>query len=356
MSLEFSLTAVKTTDTNAVLDVLSKFYASYELTLVEERIGNRAGKYANSPRYYTDLKTYAKQELKESGEFNSNFAIAENLSENVGWILIEYSPHYAPLTPNIHTELTRLLSSSLDTIAFEYSEIDTNSSYHFKGLYQGELVDAIETSEGEIHLQRGQFVNLPLCNDDPDLQEPIERKIQECYGFDLNADDMFMEFDMQTRRRFYLKGSSHSIVSYLKNQSAYAVKRPITLSGSMKVMDVMESTKQYLAEQGWIVHIPSKDKQANYETLPKSERAILRSSMIKDHFMKIAYSTCLLVINETINEKVNYIGSSTFLEMGYAFSLNKPIYLLHNIPDQTSTAEIEGMLPIVINGDLSKIK
>ena len=53
----------------------------------------------------------------------------------------------------------------------------------------------------------------------------------------------------------------------------------------------------------------------------------------------------------------DYIGGNTFLEMGLACWLNKPIYLINPIPKELSyTEEIRGMQPIVINNDLSLIK
>ncbi len=132
MSLGFSLIAVKSTDTNAIMNTLADFYTDHQLGLVEERIGDRTGKYATSPSSYQDLKTYAERELKYSTGFTSNFALAENLPDNIGWTLIEYHPHFAPYTVNIHTELTARFSSTLQTIAFEYSELDTVDFYYFK--------------------------------------------------------------------------------------------------------------------------------------------------------------------------------------------------------------------------------
>lgn len=44
------------------------------------------------------------------------------------------------------------------------------------------------------------------------------------------------------------------------------------------------------------------------------------------------------------------------LEMGIAAYLEKPIYLLDEIPSQVDRMdEIQGMMPIVINFDLKKI-
>ena len=43
------------------------------------------------------------------------------------------------------------------------------------------------------------------------------------------------------------------------------------------------------------------------------------------------------------------------MEMGLAFHLNKPIYLLQTIPQQDSTEEILGMEVIELHGDLQQL-
>ena len=60
------------------------------------------------------------------------------------------------------------------------------------------------------------------------------------------------------------------------------------------------------------------------------------------------------IIDETIEK--NYIGGATFLEIYDAFRLNKKIYLYNDIPEGMLYDEIQGFAPIIINGDLSKIK
>ena len=51
-----------------------------------------------------------------------------------------------------------------------------------------------------------------------------------------------------------------------------------------------------------------------------------------------------------------YIGGNTFLEMGFAHVLGKPLYLLNHVPDVSYTDELEAMCPIVIDGQLDLIK
>jgi len=60
------------------------------------------------------------------------------------------------------------------------------------------------------------------------------------------------------------------------------------------------------------------------------------------------------IIDETIEK--NYIGGATFLEIYDAFRLNKKIYLYNDIPEGILYDEIQGFAPIIINGDLSKVK
>lgn len=64
----------------------------------------------------------------------------------------------------------------------------------------------------------------------------------------------------------------------------------------------------------------------------------------------------MLIANVERKGIKGYIGGNSFLEMGFAFVLKKPIYLLHEIPDIEYRDEIEAMMPIIINGDFSKIK
>jgi len=51
----------------------------------------------------------------------------------------------------------------------------------------------------------------------------------------------------------------------------------------------------------------------------------------------------------------NYIGANTFLEMAFAYILKKPIFILNNIPEQPNTVEIEGLKPILLNGNLNAL-
>jgi len=78
--------------------------------------------------------------------------------------------------------------------------------------------------------------------------------------------------------------------------------------------------------------------------------------LIRNHFREIEKSEAILVLNYSKGRAKNYIGGNTLMEMGYAFYLNKKIFLLNPIPYQSYRDEIVAMQPKVLKGDLGKIK
>ena len=52
----------------------------------------------------------------------------------------------------------------------------------------------------------------------------------------------------------------------------------------------------------------------------------------------------------------NYIGASTFLEMYEAYMQNKKIYIYNDYPDNMLYDEIKGFNPVLLNGDLERLK
>ena len=74
-------------------------------------------------------------------------------------------------------------------------------------------------------------------------------------------------------------------------------------------------------------------------------------------FDKIKTSDALLVVNNSLkNGRKNYISGSSFLEMGFAHALGKKIFLLQGIPELSYKDEIMAMKPIILNGNLNKVK
>jgi hypothetical protein len=144
----------------------------------------------------------------------------------------------------------------------------------------------------------------------------------------------------------------------------------ITICGSIAFFDNMLKVKSELESLGHEVKTPpttitdNAGKQISVEryyeirkteTDPTSWVWNTKTIAIQNHFDKIYWSDAILVLNYDKNQIKNYIGANTFLEMGVAFYLKKPIYLFNNIPQQENTEEILGLKPIQINQDLSKI-
>ncbi|MCK9379006.1 MAG: hypothetical protein M0P97_02585 [Candidatus Moranbacteria bacterium] len=82
----------------------------------------------------------------------------------------------------------------------------------------------------------------------------------------------------------------------------------------------------------------------------------IENDYIKYHYNEIVESDAVLVLNFDKNGIENYIGGNTLMELGFAYVHNKKIFLLNPIPEMAYKDEIEAVQPIVINGDLSKIK
>jgi len=150
----------------------------------------------------------------------------------------------------------------------------------------------------------------------------------------------------------------------------------ITLCSTIKFWPQIIEVKEKLESMGHEVLIPpDKVKNKEGDLISAQEYYELRRNMMKDggeehnwiwqrkkdaimwHFEKVSKADVVLVLNFEKNNIANYIGGNTFLEMGVAMWLDKPIYLYNPIPKELSyTEEIRGMHPIVIEGDLSLIK
>ena len=94
--------------------------------------------------------------------------------------------------------------------------------------------------------------------------------------------------------------------------------------------------------------------------LGREKHQEFKAQMYKQSEKTIKNMDAVLVLNfdKITDEKIekNYIGGATFLEIYDAFRLNKKIYLYNDIPEGMLYDEIQGFAPIIINGDLSKIK
>ena len=86
-----------------------------------------------------------------------------------------------------------------------------------------------------------------------------------------------------------------------------------------------------------------------------SDRAIKYDS-IRAYWDVIKSCNCILVANYDKKGIKNYVGGNSFLEMGFAHILNKKIFLLNDIPQMIYSDEIKAMQPIILNGNLLKVR
>jgi len=145
----------------------------------------------------------------------------------------------------------------------------------------------------------------------------------------------------------------------------------ITICGSIAFINEMAEAKLELEKMGHEVKmppmtapgpegkpIPAIDYYKHKKALMSDSSAWIwenHSQRIIDHFEKVEWSDAILVLNHDKNGIEGYVGANTLMEMGLAFHMKKPIFLLNKIPQMQYTEEIFGMKPIVINGDLERI-
>lgn len=146
----------------------------------------------------------------------------------------------------------------------------------------------------------------------------------------------------------------------------------ITICWSIEFTPKIAELKKHLENMWYKVNIPltsekilnkemSFDDFLNTKTdLEKSSNLKSNNEVIKKYYKKINDSDAILVLNEEKKWIKNYIWWNTFLEMWFAYVLEKPIFLYNPIPANWERMhyvdEIMSMKPIIINWDLDIVK
>lgn len=135
----------------------------------------------------------------------------------------------------------------------------------------------------------------------------------------------------------------------------------ITICGSISFMDNMEELAAILESQGFNeiyrpIGVGGHEKEfKDNMTMQEDGQRKIDLDLINMHWHKILKSDCILVANYEKKNIPGYVGGNTFLEMGFAFVTGKPIFMLNPIPDMGYSSEMQGMQPMIIDNDLSKI-
>uniref|UniRef100_A0A831Z2T8 Maf-like protein n=1 Tax=candidate division WWE3 bacterium TaxID=2053526 RepID=A0A831Z2T8_UNCKA len=123
----------------------------------------------------------------------------------------------------------------------------------------------------------------------------------------------------------------------------------------------MGEIKKYLTSAGHTVYLPDPEDDEHVQNIINqcyidTHQIKIKYDYIRKHYNQIVRGDCLLVANYDKAEVKNYIGGHTFLEMGFAYVLGKPIYLLNPIPKISFYYhEMVAMEPVILRGDISRI-
>ena len=122
--------------------------------------------------------------------------------------------------------------------------------------------------------------------------------------------------------------------------------------------DKIADIKCELEKMGHIIELPNcyDDPGCEARVRGTENHSKFKAEMFERSETTISNMDAVLVLNFEKHGLKDYIGGATFLEMYDAFRLDKQIYLYNNIPEGILKDEIIGFSPILINGDLSKVK
>jgi len=149
---------------------------------------------------------------------------------------------------------------------------------------------------------------------------------------------------------------NYTINPQRSGQIMYDKHMKITICGSMHHLDSMKVAADILETLGYEVKLPdSREGKVDYNTLPDSERATLKESLIQEHLNEINESDAVLILNEDKKSVAGYVGGNTLMEMAFAYAQKIELFLFKPAPDMSYTDEILGMKPIILDGDVRKI-
>lgn len=137
--------------------------------------------------------------------------------------------------------------------------------------------------------------------------------------------------------------------------------KTITICGSMLFHKEMTKFKKILEAMGYHANAPKSFEEMgiiNYNkyTQEEGKELKIKYDLIRDYYLKIIDSDSVLIANYEKKGVKGYVGGNTLLEMGFAYSNHRNIFMVNPSPDMPYKAEIEAMQPIVIGEDLTQIQ
>lgn len=131
--------------------------------------------------------------------------------------------------------------------------------------------------------------------------------------------------------------------------------------GSMQHTEKMMALRDRLTELGHDAFIttlgsPFVGKNDEEKEAIKLEQKYHKDA-IREYWELMQEADAMLVANYDKHGVKNYIGGNTLMEIGFAHVLRQKIFLLNPIPDiPYYQTEIIAVKPVVINGDLTKVR
>ncbi|MBI2592410.1 hypothetical protein HYW36_02960 [Candidatus Saccharibacteria bacterium] len=144
-------------------------------------------------------------------------------------------------------------------------------------------------------------------------------------------------------------------------------KKTIVICSSGSFYKHVNQIADELKSMGWKVVVPatakSMKKTGNYDIdslkswYKDPNDFKIKAKKMRDHFGEVAAADAVLIINDEKNGQKSYIGPNGLMEMGLAFYLGQPIYILNNVPaDLPIYEEVYGMNCVILEGGIEKIK
>ena len=135
----------------------------------------------------------------------------------------------------------------------------------------------------------------------------------------------------------------------------------IGIIGSMQFTDKMIEVRDKLHGLGHDAFVTDLHKAMVGKTDEEIEEIKLEQKYnqdaIREFWKMMQGADAVLVLNYDKNGIKNYIGGNTLMEIGFAHVLNQKVFLLNPIPEMLyCKSEIEAVKPVIISGNLTKIK
>lgn len=135
----------------------------------------------------------------------------------------------------------------------------------------------------------------------------------------------------------------------------YAVGMHIVLCGSMSAATSMMKVSGELLMLGHTVTMPANIREHADGVFIENATEKKELDVFKKYFKEIQNADAILVCNEPKGDQQNYIGPNSLLEMGFAYVLDKAIYVLHDLPVSNFRDEIDAMHPIALHNSFDVI-